>query len=286
MNEAIRSRYRRLRGELRRRIERRLYHFGPTDLAEALKRLGVCEGMALMVHSSHARFTAFEGKATDVIAVLEKTLGEQGTVLMPTLPFGGSAVEYARKAPIFNAARTPSRMGLFSEIFRRMPGVVRSLHPTHSVAMKGRLASKLGEGHHLAETPCGLGSPFAKLLDVDGWILLLGVGIRSMTFFHTIEALLEPRMPFSPFTEERFTLRCEVEDKIIDVGPMRLYDPAVGRRWQTAMLEPPLCDCGQWRTGRAGNVSLILLRAREVYAAAEWLADRGIYCYDAAHPSQ
>ncbi len=271
--------WRRWERDLRRRIKRALFRFGPSDLRDALGRLGMAEGMTVLVHSSWARLGAFEGRATDLVGILHAAVGRSGTVLMPTLPFAGSAVEYARTNPVFSVRRTPSAMGLLTEIFRRMPGVVRSVHPTHSVAVKGPISEELVRSHPLTETPCGPGSPFAKLLDVDGWILLLGVGIRSMTFFHTIEALLEPQMPFSPFTEERYTLPCEVDGRLISVGPMRLYDPAVGARRRPEMLEGPLRERGHWRAGRIGNADLIFLRAREVYAAAEALARQGIYCY-------
>lgn len=272
--------WRRWERNLRKRIKRVLFHFGPTDLQRALQQLGLAEGMTVIVHSSYARLSAFEGRPTDLINIVLAAAGDSGTVIMPTLPFSRSAVEYARTNPVFSVSRTPSAMGLLTEIFRRMPGVTRSLHPTHSVAAKGSLAAELIRNHPFAETPCGAGSPFANLLDVDGWILLMGVGIRSMTFFHAIEALLEPRMPFSPFTRERFVLPCEVDGKLVSVGPMRLYDPAVGARRRPEMLEPVLRRKGQWRQLRVGNAEFILLRAREVYAAAEALADQGIYCYD------
>jgi len=275
--------WRRWERDLRRRIKRALFHFGPAELRDTLARLGLAEGMSVVVHSSYARLGAFEGRATDLIAILHAAVGGSGTIMMPTLPFTGSAVEYARTSPVFSVTRTPSAMGLLTEVFRRMPGVIRSVHPTHSVAVKGPMSQELIRSHPLAETPCGPGSPFAKLLEVDGWILLLGVGIRSMTFFHSIEALLEPQMPFSPFTAERYTLPCEVDGQLVSVGPMRLYDPAVGARRRPEMLEAPLRQRGQWRAARVGNVDLTLLRAREVYAAAEALARQGIYCYAEPH---
>ena len=80
-----------------------------------------------------------------------------GTVLMPTLPFGGVAIDYARKNPVFDVRRTPSQTGLLTEIFRRSAGVLRSVHPTHPVAVAGHGAVEMVEGHHLAATPCGRG---------------------------------------------------------------------------------------------------------------------------------
>ena len=130
---------------------------------------------------------------------------------MPTLPFSGSAVEYVRTNAVLDIKRTASRMGFMTEIFRRLPGVSRSLHPTHPVAGWGAKAARLLESHRSAETPCGAGSPFEKLVEVDGKVVLLGVSIRTMTFYHYLEEDLESRMPFSPFTTETFTV--SVRDK-------------------------------------------------------------------------
>jgi aminoglycoside 3-N-acetyltransferase len=63
------------------------------------------------------------------------------------------------------------------------------LHPTHSVAAIGRSAAELVADHEIAKTPCGLGTPYARLLDAGGQILLLGVSLKRNTCFHTVESL-------------------------------------------------------------------------------------------------
>ena len=119
------------RKRLRLVYVRRWRAFGPDDLLAALRRLGITPGDVLMVHSSFDRFAGFSGKPTDVLRVLQDAVGPTGTLLMPTLPFTGTAVEYVSRGEIFDVRRTPSRVGLLTELFRRSPGVVRSVHPTH-----------------------------------------------------------------------------------------------------------------------------------------------------------
>src|SRR5881397_1311983 len=41
---------------------------------------------------------------------------------------------YVQKNPKFDLRRTPSKVGPLTEVFRPLPSVVRSLHPTHPVA--------------------------------------------------------------------------------------------------------------------------------------------------------
>ena len=140
---------------LRHQYARTFRSFTPADLRDALVQLGIAPGDVVFLHSSFDAFAGFTGKATDVIATLQSVLGAAGTLLMPTLPFTSTAVEYVRSHAAFDVVRTPSRMGLLSELFRRSSGVLRSVHPTHPVAAWGHDAAAMIAGHHLATTPCG-----------------------------------------------------------------------------------------------------------------------------------
>lgn len=268
------------RKRLRLAYVRRWRGFGPDDLRAALRHLGIAEGQVVMVHSSFDQFAGFSGKATEVIAVLEEAVGATGTLLMPTLPFTGTAVEYVSHGPMFDARRTASRVGLLTELFRRSPGVLRSTHPTHAVAAWGAGAAEMLANHHLARTPCGEGSPYARLLERDGRILFLGAGIESMTFFHYVEEVLEPDMPFSPFTREELALSSKDLAGTVLESKTRLFDPAVSRRRDLDRLRPVLRQDGAWTERRLGELSMVLLEARNVLTASRRLAAQGVYCYD------
>ena len=91
--------------------------------------------------------------------------------------------------------------------------------------------------------------------------------------------LIEPRMPFSPFTSERYTMQCRVSGTIVNSGPMRLYDPLISRRRNLQPLELELRAKGLWREGRAEALTIIGLKARDVLSIVEDLASRGVFCY-------
>ena len=264
----------------RGRIDRLLYAFGPTDLAATVRALGVSAGDVVLVHSSFDAFRAFQGRPSDVIEALQKLVGREGAILMPTMPFSGTAVEWARAHPTVDLRRTPSRMGLVSEVFRRMPDVIRSVHPTHPVAAWGERAETLVAEHWRATTPCGVGSPYHRLLECDGRILLLGADVTSLTFFHTVEALLGDRWPESPFTEETFRLTTLARDGAAHVTETRLFEPAVSRRRNLEKLLPELRARGAWKQARVGRLAVAAVRARDVLDAVASLAARGIYAYD------
>jgi len=265
---------------LRRTCVRRWYSYNREDFLDSLRRVGVRLGDVVIVHSSFDRFEAFDGKPTEVILALQAAVGPAGTLLMPTLPFNGTAVEYVAHAGIFDVVRTPSRMGLLTELFRRSPGVVRSVHPTHPVAAWGARSEEIIAGHHLAATPCGTGSPYARLFEYDGKILFLGTGIDAMTFFHAVEERLEPEMPFTPFTKETFLLYCKDRDGTVLSSTTRLFAPEWSRLRNLAPLSAALRQRGAWRTARIGGLEVILLGAVDVVDACRDLAKGGVYCYD------
>ena len=119
-----------------------------------------------------------------MIKALRAAIGPEGTLVLPT----HSWERAGRGDFTFDLAQTPSCVGAISEAFRTMPGVTRSLHPTHSVAAIGPRAQALTEGHELASTPCGEGTPYAKIIDARGQILFLGATLDQNTMFHTLEA--------------------------------------------------------------------------------------------------
>jgi aminoglycoside 3-N-acetyltransferase len=269
------------RRKARRKIAQLWAGFGEQELRAALKRVGLRRGDAVLIHSSASGFEGFRGTLNDVIAILEDVVGTEGTLIMPTLSMAGSAIEFAKSGRVFDPRTTPSQVGLLTELFRRSPGVKRSIHPTHSVAAWGADTDWWLADQYLAKTPCGSGTPFHRLIEKNGKILLAGTGIASMTFYHCAEELLEPRMPESPFTIETFRMRFRVAGEIRETAPTRLYEPTLSRRRNLAPLEAELRNTGRWRETQTGTLRLILLEAQQVLDTLEDMARRGVFCYNA-----
>lgn len=249
--------------------------FTPADLERALLQLGVAPGELLMVHSSFNSFRGFQGGPADVVRTLQQVVGPGGTLLMPTVPFRRTAVEYALSDPVFDARRTVSRMGLVTETFRRSPDVLRSMHPTHSVAAWGSRAGAMIAGHERTPTPCGRLTPYGRLLECDGRILLAGVPANTMTFCYFVAEELEPRLSFPVLTEEKYPLRWKDEDGRMQVSHVRLFSPRLDH--DLGPLVGELKRRQQWQERRVGRLRLMLLRAREVYDAAVALAAKGMF---------
>ena len=171
------------------------------SLAHDLRQLGVLSGMILIVHSSLRSLGWVCGGPVAVVQALMDVVTEDGTIVMPTQTTGLSDPAKWEHPPVpqewwqaiydtmpaFDPQATPSSgMGQIVETFRTWPGVVRSSHPHVSFAAWGRHAHFIIEGHTL-ENSLGEGSPLARIYDLDGWVLLLGVGYDSCTSFHLAE---------------------------------------------------------------------------------------------------
>jgi aminoglycoside N3'-acetyltransferase len=154
----------------------------------------------LMVHSSISNmFPMYRDTAGDLLKLLMRMTGHARTLAMPAFFFGTPERfnrEYYRCDPVFDVRRTPSQMGLVSELFRRRKGVLRSLHPTHSVCALGPLAKDLTAGHHLSPLMAGRLSPFGVMGRHRTAILGLGVEYyRSLTQVHAVEDAMGSDFP-------------------------------------------------------------------------------------------
>ena len=163
--------------------------------------LGVRSGMVLLVHSSLSAIGWVCGGAVAVIVALQEVLGATGTLVMPThstdltepsqwenppVPESWWSVIRATM-PAYHPDLTPTRsMGLIPETFRKQKGVLRSAHPHHSFCAYGHQASHI-TNHHSLEFGMGEDSPLARVYDLAGSVLLLGVGHDSNTSMHLAE---------------------------------------------------------------------------------------------------
>jgi aminoglycoside 3-N-acetyltransferase len=159
-----------------------------------LLSLGVRPGGVLMAHPALSPFGFVPGGANTIISGLLTALGEKGTLLMPAL----SWKTVTRHKPLFDMLHTPSCVGKIAETFRLKQGVQRSLHPTHSVCGIGPRAEELLNNHIHDHTPCGPNSPFHKLQDYGGQILMLACGLIYNTSIHAIEEIVKPPYLFNP----------------------------------------------------------------------------------------
>lgn len=251
------------------------------SLREDLLQLGVTPGMVLLVHSSLSALGWVSGGPVAVILALEEVLGPEGTLIMPTHsgdltdpekwenpPVPEDWQETIRKTmPAYDPALTPTRgMGRIPETFRKQPDVIRSDHPHVSFSAHGKEAEFITRNHGL---DFGLGelSPLARIYDLGGWVLLLGVGQENNTSLHLAEHRanypgkkeIQQGGPISQDGVRRWIKIRELEENTDDFEE-------IGKAYQESD--------GVIQTGKVGNAQGELIPQRNlVDFTAQWMSD-------------
>lgn len=148
------------------------------EVTEQLRSLGVEPGGVLLVHTAFSRVGPIEGGPLALIEALIEAVGPAGTLAMPSMSDDD-------EVPFDPRATLCSSMGIVAETFWRLPEVLRSDSP-HAFAARGPSAASITRPHPV-EVPHGLDSPVGRVYELDGQVLLSGVGHDANTTVHLAE---------------------------------------------------------------------------------------------------
>ena len=179
-------------------------HFVPNtveSLVRDLRAIGLREGQAVIVHTSLSQLGWTVGGGEAVVRALMEVLTPSGTLVMPAQTADNSEPSHWVNPPVpeawwpvirahlppYDAQTMPTgSLGAVAELFRTFPNVMRSHHPMISFTAWGAHAQPI-ISHQSLEAPIGDDSPAARLLDLDGRVLLLGVDHGVNTSLHLAE---------------------------------------------------------------------------------------------------
>jgi aminoglycoside N3'-acetyltransferase len=219
------------------------------ELVRQLIELGVRPAGVLLVHSAFSRVRPVEDGPVGLIRALRAALGPNGTLVMPAMADDDMHA--------FDPATSPCHsMGVVADTFWRQPGVLRCDSP-HSFAAVGPHAQAITRDQPV-DIPHGPDSPVGRVSDLDGQVLLLGVGHDANTTLHLAENLAGVRYRLQAvatvLVAGRVT-RCHYEEVDHCCENFSLMD-----RWLDA--------AGLQRRGAVGHGEARLARSRDLVRVA------------------
>ena len=175
------------------------------SLLQDLRRLGVRAGDLVMVHASLRRLGPVVGGAAVVVQALLDAVGPEGTLLAyvdfepffdldelsgPGEPGQAGRDDTVADIPAFDPriARAALDHGVLHEVMRTWPGARRSSHPDAGVVAIGPRAEWLVHEHPF-RYGYGEGTPFARAVEANVRVLMLGAPLDTITLLHYAEHL-------------------------------------------------------------------------------------------------
>lgn len=160
-------------------------NYNKQQLKDQLESMGLKGGETILIHSSMKAIGVVNGGADTVLDVWMEYF-KNGLLLLPTHTWKTVNADN----PVYNPYTTPSCVGLLTNMFMKRDGVIRSLHPTHSMSGYGKNAAEYLAGEEYNNTPCTPGGCYDRLKEVGGKVLLVGVGHERNTYIHSVEEVL------------------------------------------------------------------------------------------------
>lgn len=222
------------------------------QLKQQIANLGVHGNDTLLLHSSMKSIGKVDGGADTVLDAFSEYL-RQGLLVLPTHTWE----QINETHNVFDVLHEPSCVGVLTNLFRQRPGVVRSWHPTHSVAALGDDAIAFTQGEEDIDTPCAREGCWGKLYDRKAKVLFVGVDLSRNTIIHGVEEWAGvPRR----LTDDHTLFRIRTPDgRLLDRPSRRHSSPISDLSGNYVKLTKPLLERGIAKQGKFGDATSIVV---------------------------
>jgi len=233
------------------------------QLEKDLKTIGIKNGDSVLVHCSMSKIGYLENGPLTLIKALQNVIGKEGTLLMPAFPAEGRNIDYLERNKIFDVRKTPSKMGVVTEYFRLLPDVKRSHHPTDSVCALGPLADFYTSTHKIQLTPYNEHSPFRKICNKGGKILMLGTTLNgACTNLHTLEDAVDFKYPI--YDNKIFDVEIIDEHEGHYFTKTKVHNPIYSAKRNCDALKPIFEKENVLINGKIGEANSMLIDSNEL----------------------
>ena len=249
------------------------------ELFSHLEAMNIDRRGTLLVHSSMKAIGPVEGGADTVLDVLSDYM-KDGLLLLPAHSWSHVGKDY----PIFDALNEPSCVGLLTEMFRKRPGVIRSLHPTHSMSALGREAASFVSGEENAHSPCPRTGCWGKLYDRRATILFLGCSLKRNTFIHGVEEWNDVPNRLGKEPIEYTLIAPDGQRLTASVRPHHTEPPVTEVSQRYDKMEPAFIAGNAIRRGHFGDAPCVIGDAVRMADITTACLKRDIHLFDDDRP--
>lgn len=244
------------------------------SLMRNLTDIGICSTDTLLVHSSMKSIGRVDGGADTVLDALSGCLS-QGLLIMPSHTWSYINADN----PVFDVKESKSCVGLLSEMFRKRPNVIRTLHPTHSLSAFGANAAEFTAGQEKFNTPCAPESCYGKLGEMDAKVLMIGVDFSRNTLVHCIEEVAKVPGRMTDTCEQLFVK--DLSGNLISV-PSRRHNNANSENY--VKLEPVMFRHNVLHKVQFGDADCLLFHAKDLFSITLALLHKNPRLFDNNDP--
>lgn len=255
-------------------------------LYKQFEEMGLPRNAPVAVHTSLRAVGGVEGRGEGLLdALIAWVTGEKspdgGLLCVPTHTWD----RLGKGDPVtLDVKDERTCLGTLPTLALRRPDVLRTLHPTHSMAVFGdpEKAKAWAAGEVMTETSTSPAGCWGRLRTAGGFVLLIGVGHNRDTYLHSVEEWL--RVP-NRLSENFVPTKIRLESGDVIERPIRChhtvgisevsakypkYEPAFRARGcirdgTVGEAKSQLCDCRK--------MAEVMALVRERSGGAELLAD-------------
>lgn len=228
------------------------------DIFKMMKDFGIKSTDKVTVHSSLRSVGPIENGADGLIDAMKEYLSE-GLLIIPTHTWRDIGT-----TKLYDVNNSVPCIGVMAEVAAFRKDGVRSLHPSHSVAVFGNGAAEFVKGEEKSTSPCPVGCCLGKLYDEYGKILLIGVGQERNTYLHTVDEILDIPNRINPVAID-VTIKDYDGNEILLKGYHSHGGSGIpgGVSTRYPLYQPALEYAGAVEEGKLGNAKVYCTDARK-----------------------
>jgi aminoglycoside 3-N-acetyltransferase len=256
--------------------------YGANELIDVMRTMGMAKGSIVFIHSSMTEFYNYLGTAEELIAKVIEEIGEEGTLMMPAFPKFEHITQDDDKVD-FDVRYTPSGAGYLTEVFRKYPGVKRSINIQQSVCAYGKLADYFVSEHHHSLTVWDKFSPYYKMSMVNTLVFSFGLPYFLGTIIHCTDSILRTKYAYFQifFKKEK---GYKYKDADGNIGDQTYLTHGIVRKRSKKKIVKKHFDKDQFHYTKISNLRIEMVDAQYTLDLYLQLADRGITMYSIPSP--